>query len=76
MEIEKMTELSGTDFDREFANMMVADHQKAVEMFRDLLNIAENPDVKKYAGDLLPKLEMHLEKAQKLQSTLFGGGRK
>jgi putative membrane protein len=76
MEIEKMTELSGAEFDREFANKMVADHQKAVEMFRDQLNIAENPDVKKYAEDLLPKLEMHLEKAQKLQSKLFGGGKK
>jgi putative membrane protein len=76
MEIEKMTELSSPDFDREFANMMVADHEKAVEMFHDQLDIAENPDVKKYADDLLPKLEMHLEKAQKLQSKLFGGGKK
>jgi putative membrane protein len=76
MEIERLTALSGADFDREFGNMMVADHQKAVEMFRDQVSIAQNPDVKKYAEDLLPKLEMHLEKAQKLQSKLFGGGRK
>ena len=73
MDIEKMTGLSGAEFDREFVNMMVADHQKMVEMFRDQAAIAQNPDVKKYAEDLLPKLEMHLEKAQKLQSKLFGG---
>ena len=75
MDIEKMTGLSGAEFDREFVNMMVADHQKMVEMFRDQAAIAQNPDVKKYAEDLLPKLEMHLEKAQKLQSKLFGGNR-
>jgi putative membrane protein len=76
MDIEKLTELSGADFDREFVNMMVADHQKVIEMFRDEADIAENPEVVKYAEDMLPKLEMHLEKAQRLQSKLFGGGRK
>ena len=67
--------LRGAEFDREFVNMMVSDHQKAVEMFRDFVAIGQNPEIKKYAEDLLPKLEMHLEKAQKLQSKLFGGNR-
>ena len=75
MDIEKMTALSGPELDREFANGMVADHQKAIEMFRDQGNIAQTPEVKKYAENLLPELEMHLEKAQKLQSKLFGGGK-
>src|SRR5436190_11329592 len=35
MDIEKMAALSGPDLDREFANSMVSDHEKAVEMFRD-----------------------------------------
>jgi len=74
-DIEKMTAISGTEMDREFANTMVADHQKAIEMFRDHVSIARSLDVKKYAEDLLPELEMHLEKAQKLQSKLFGGGK-
>jgi len=74
-DIEKMTALSGAEFDREFVNMMVSDHQKMVEMFRDQAAIAQNPDVKKYAEDLLPKLQMHSDKAQKLQSKLFGGNR-
>ena len=74
-DIEKMTALTGPELDREFANAMVADHQKALEMFRDRANIAQDPDVRKYAEDLIPKLEMHLEKAEQLQSKLFGGGR-
>jgi putative membrane protein len=75
MDIEKMTALSGAEMDREFVNTMVSDHQKAIEMFRDHANIAQSPDVRKYAEDLIPKLEMHLDKAQKLQSKLFGGGK-
>jgi putative membrane protein len=75
-DIDKMRELSGPDFDREFINMMVADHQKAVTMFREEIGTAQNSDVKKYAEDVLPKLEMHLEKAQHLQSNLFGGAKK
>ena len=76
-EMDRMNRLTGSEFDREFVNMMVADHQKAVEMFRDASTTAQNADLKKYVDDTLPKLGMHLEKAQRLQSKLFSGtGRK
>jgi len=75
-EIETMTALSGAELDREFANMMVAQHQKEIGMYHDQLEIAQTPDVRKYAEDLLPRLEMHLEKAERLQSKLFGETRK
>lgn len=70
-DLNRMSELTGSEFDREFVNMMVADHEKAIDMFRDQIGIAQDPDIKKYAGDQLPKLQMHLEKAQRLQSQLF-----
>ncbi|HLH30225.1 MAG TPA: DUF4142 domain-containing protein, partial [Terriglobia bacterium] len=70
-DLNRMAGLSGPEFDREFINAMVADHQKAVAQFRDHIGIVQDSDVKKYAEDLLPKLEMHLEKAQRLQSQLF-----
>ena len=75
-EIETMTALSGAELDREFANVMVAQHEKEIGMYHDQLEIAQTPDVRKYAEDLLPRLEMHLEKAQRLQSKLFGESRK
>jgi len=75
-EIETMTALSGAELDREFANMMVAQLQKEIGMYHDQVEIAQTPDVRKYAEDLLPRLEMHLEKAQRLQSKLFGESRK
>src|SRR5262245_59333851 len=70
-DISRMRTLTGGEFDREFVNMIVSEHQTAVEMFRDQQSTAQNEDVKKYVEDTLPILEMHLEKAQRLQTKLF-----
>ncbi len=68
---ERLSALSGSDFDREFVNMMVASHQKSVDMFRDQANTAQNEDVKRAVSDKLPSIETHLAKALELQSKLF-----
>jgi putative membrane protein len=70
-DIDIMNGLSGPEFDREFINRMVEDHKKTIEMFQERAAVVQDRDVRKYAEDLLPKLEMHLEKAQRLQSKLF-----
>jgi len=72
-EMDTMSKLSGPELDREFANAMVQNHQKGSEMFREQLSFARNPDIKDYVDDMLPKLQHHLEEAQKLQSKLFRG---
>lgn len=74
-DLNRMNELTGPEFDREFINMMVADHEKAIEMFHEQVGISLDPDIRKYAEDQIPKLEMHLEKAQRLQSRLFRASR-
>ena len=70
-DISRMSSLTGRELDREFVNMIVSQQQKAVEMFRDQQSTAQNEDVKKYVEDTLPRLEMHLEKAQRLQTKVF-----
>ena len=70
-DMNRMNSLTGPEFDREFANKMVSDHEKAVELFRDHQAIAQNADVKKYVNDVLPRLEMHLDKARQLQAKQF-----
>ncbi len=72
-DMDRLSGLSGDEFDREYANMMVASHVKAVDLFRDQMNIAQNADIQKFASGRLPVIEMHLEKAQELQSKLFSG---
>jgi len=75
-DINRMSNLSGGEFDREFVNMMVSDHQKTIELFRDQQSSAQNRDVRKYVEDMLPKLELHLDKAQRLQTKLFSAPNK
>ena len=70
-DIDRMSSLTGSEFDREFINMMVADHQKVLEIFTDEESNTENEDVKKYIQDSQPILEMHLDKARQLQAKLF-----
>lgn len=59
--------LSGPAFDAEFINMMIQDHEKAVDMFKHEVSTAQDNDVRKYASDLLPALEKHLQKALELK---------
>jgi putative membrane protein len=69
----KLKEMSGPDFDREFINAMVRDHQDAVKEFQREANMAQDYDVKKYANHVLPVLQNHLQKAQELQGKISGG---
>jgi putative membrane protein len=68
--VKKMQGLSGAAFDKEFVNMMVVDHEKAVDTFRHEAATAQNPDVRDYANKVLPTLEKHLKDARDLQGKL------
>jgi putative membrane protein len=69
----KLKGMSGAEFDREFVNMMVRDHQDAVKEFQHESNLAQDYDVKMYANHVLPVLQKHLQKAQELQGKISGG---
>lgn len=71
-DVQMMSKLSGAAFDREFMQMMVENHTKAVEKFRNMSNTAQNAELKEYASDLLPKIEHHLEEAKKLAANIKG----
>ena len=63
-EHDKLSKLSGADFDREFMDHMVSDHKKAVKDFQKEAKSAKDPDVKSFASSTLPTLEQHLQLAQ------------
>lgn len=68
--LEKLKAASGAEFDRLFAEVMVSSHQEAITLFRGATENSPgvtDPDLKKFAKEKLPGLEMHLEKANKLQ---------
>ncbi len=58
---------TGADFDREYAKMMVEDHQKDVSEFQKEAKQGSDPDVKARASKTLPTLQSHLNQAKTLK---------
>jgi putative membrane protein len=68
--VDRLSKLSGAEFDRAFVKDMVKDHEKAVSSFRREAQRAKDADVKQWASKTLPTLEDHLKSAQSLQATV------
>ncbi|CAN5305766.1 hypothetical protein BH20ACI1_BH20ACI1_24050 [soil metagenome] len=59
--MEKLSKLSGANFDKEYVKAMVEDHKKDVTAFENASKTAGDADVKAFAAKTLPTLKMHLE---------------
>jgi putative membrane protein len=67
--LDKLRGLKGAEFDREFANAMVQDHQKAIDKLTNArTRISGNAELTAFIDKLLPVLKQHLAMAEKLQS--------
>ena len=64
-EVEKLRQLSGHDFDKEFVRAMVRDHEKDVAEFKKEAASGRGP-VQQLAAQTLPTLERHLQTAKSL----------
>lgn len=69
--VTKLSAMSGAEFDRAYAKMMVSDHQKDVSEFEKQSTKGADPDLKAFATKTLPTLQEHLQMAR----TLDGGQR-
>ena len=69
-DIEKMSKLSGADFDRQYVDDMVADHETDVAEFEKQAMSAKDPDVKAFAAKTLPTLKRHLEMIKAIQAKM------
>lgn len=67
--LNKLKKLSGSAFDKEYINMMVNDHVKAIESFK---RGADNRDeqVNAFANQRLPVLKKHLDSAKAIQASI------
>jgi putative membrane protein len=62
--IDKLTKLSGSDFDKKYMKMMVKDHNKDVKEFRKAGKKVKDADLNAWAVKTLPTLEQHLQQAK------------
>jgi putative membrane protein len=71
-EMTKLSKLTGADFDREYMNNMVKDHQKDVKEFEKQASGAKDADVKSFAARTLPTLQEHLQMAESADQAVGG----
>lgn len=64
--IDKLSKLSGADFDRAYVKEQMKDQQNAVKEFQMEAQNGNNPEVKSFASKTLPALEEHLRAIKEL----------
>ena len=67
-EADKLSKLSGKDFDKEYADAMVKDHDKDAKEFEKASKSAQDPDLKAWAAKTLPVIQDHLKMAKDMKS--------
>lgn len=65
--IKKLSEKSGKEFDKDYINMMVDDHQEDIDNFEKCSKDAKDADLKAFADKTLPTLREHLAAAKKIK---------
>ncbi|HMC34742.1 MAG TPA: DUF4142 domain-containing protein, partial [Myxococcales bacterium] len=65
--MDQLQKMSGKDFDRGFAQMMVNGHREAIEMVKDARGDAK-PELKSFLERLLPVLQKHQDMANDILS--------
>ena len=68
--INKLSQLSGSEFDRAYMADMVKDHHEDVAEFQHEANSGKDSDVKTFAGKVLPTLQDHLRMAEDARGQL------
>jgi putative membrane protein len=68
--VKKLKTRKGVDFDKEYMDMMVDDHQKDIDEFQNALNNVKNPELKDWISRTLPTLKNHLADAKKVNQQL------
>lgn len=65
---QKLSKDRGVTADKEYVTGMVEDHQKDVKEFQDAAQNLTDPDLKKWANQMVPILQEHLQKVENLDS--------
>jgi putative membrane protein len=64
--LQQLQGLSGSEFDRTYAQMQLQGHQDTVKLLTDYSQSGDNAALKKFAASILPTVKDHLAHAEKL----------
>lgn len=62
--VDELALKTGEAFDKEYAKLMVKDHKDDVDEFKKQAEKGNDPELRAWAGAVLPTLEHHLEMAE------------
>jgi putative membrane protein len=68
--MDKLSKRSGADFDKEYVDAMVEDHEHDVKAFEEQAEEGTDPDIKQFAAKTLPTLKQHLELIRSIKSKM------
>jgi Predicted outer membrane protein len=66
----KLREKSGAEFDKDYMDLMVKDHDKVISLFEDAASDVQNSDLKAFASKTLPALKKHHEAAKAIRDSI------
>jgi putative membrane protein len=69
-EMDRVSALSGPQFDRAYMMLMVNDHENDLREFARAAQSANDPDLRQFAANTAPILDEHLEEARKISESL------
>jgi putative membrane protein len=67
---ERLSKLSGREFDREYMKAMVEDHEEAIDKLESLADDDDKPRLKQFASNTLQTVRQHQERAKSIQEQL------
>lgn len=70
---DRLSSMSGAEFDREFVRQQKKDHQETVALFKRQAENGQDPELKSYASRTLESLQQHEQMASNLESQVGGG---
>ena len=65
--ITDLSNKKGADFDKAYVSMMVDDHQKTADKFKDASENCKDADIKAFAAKTLPIIQGHLDHVKALK---------
>ena len=67
---KKLERLKGESFDQAYVAAMVKDHKQDVKEYKQQAQSSDDPKIKDWAAQTVPKLQQHLQMAESLQAQL------
>lgn len=68
--LTKLSQKTGKDFDKEYIDMMVKGHKKAIDLFEKEASDGKDSVLRTWANNMLPALRQHLDSAKTIQDML------